>query len=66
MGPVWGLGERGVGGERERRVLVKWMKRAEVSEVTMAAELPRPVLCTFPIGTPRGAKGMGVASYKVV
>jgi hypothetical protein len=42
--------------------VVQWRRRPEVREVTMAAEEPRPVLCTLRIVQLRGAKGMGSAS----
>lgn len=52
--------EEAVGG-----VVVQCRKRDEVSEVTMAAEDPSPVLWTFRIVQLRGAKGSGVFSYSV-
>lgn len=42
--------------------VVQWRRRPEVREVTMAAEEPRPVLCTLRIVQLRGAKGIGSAS----
>jgi hypothetical protein len=50
--------EKGEGAEE-----MKWRRRAEVRDVTMAAELPNPVLCTSEIGTPRCANGTGAAPY---